>query len=133
MIALGKILVLGFVVGVVSGLGKTLPHAGFFRWNGSPLIRCIGAIILLGGIPASVCVLTRRARSAWVTVLILVGAMLIAPWVDIWSDRFKTGRYFTRSLDSMVWEPLVLAAIMVIPLLLMRRFIPAFKHHEAVP
>jgi hypothetical protein len=135
IIALGKILVLGFAVGVISSLGKTSPHAAFFRWNGSLLIRCVGATILLVGIPASVCALTRRMRSSWLAVVILAGAMLIAPWVDMWSDHFKaanSGRVFTPSLDGTVWEPLILAAIMVIPMLLMRRFVPVFRRHEAV-
>jgi hypothetical protein len=135
IIALGKILVLGFAVGVISSLGKTSPYAALFRWDGSLLIRCVEAMVLLVGIPASVCALTRRTRSAWLAVLVLAGAMLIAPWADMWSDHFKaanSGRVFTASLDGTAWEPLMLTAIMVIPMFLMRRFIPAFRRYAAV-
>ena len=135
IIALGKIFVLGFAVGVISSLGKSSPDAAFFRWNGSLLIRCAGAAILFVGIPASVCALTRRSHSAWLAVSILTGTMLIAPWIDMWLDHFKaanSGRAFTPSLDGTVGEPLILAAVLMIPLFLMRWFIPAFKCHEVV-
>jgi hypothetical protein len=132
------ILGLGIALGVVSSLGKSLPHASFFHWNGTLLFRCVAAILVLGGIPATVCAMTRRARSAWLPVAVLMTAMLIAPWVDFEADRLEANRFGPRDVimrasdsDSMLWEPLVLAGILVIPTILMRRFVPAF-HAEAL-
>jgi hypothetical protein len=132
---IGEILALGIVVGVISSVGKDSPYYAFFRWDGGLLLRGAGAMILLVGIPASVCALTRQARSAWLAILILVGAMLIAPWVDILADHFKaanSNRMFTPSVDGTVWEPIVLAIMMMIPMLLMRRFVPYLRHYETV-
>ena len=132
---IGEVLVLGIVVGVISSVGKDSPYYAFFRWDGGLLHRAAGAMILLVGIPASVCALTRRARSVWLAILILVGAMLIAPWVDILADHFKaanSNRTFTPSLDGTVWEPIILAIVMMIPMLLMRHFVPFFRRHETV-
>ena len=131
--ALGSSFVLGLFMGVVSNLGKTLPYAAFFRWNGSLTVRVVGVMIVLCGIPAIVCAMTRHARSAWPPVLVLAVAILIAPWVDMVLDWFRIGRVFIRSLDSLVWEPLGLGAIMFVPVLLMRRYVPAFRSHEDVP
>jgi hypothetical protein len=46
-------------MGVICNLGKSLPYAAFFRWNSGLWVKILGAIILLCGVPASVCALTR--------------------------------------------------------------------------
>lgn len=131
--AIGKIWFLGLFMAGLSNVGKSLPYAAFFRWGGSLTVRLVGAVIILAGIPAIVCVLTRHARSAWAAVLILAAAILIAPWADMCLDWYRVGQVFMRSLDSLVWEPLVLGVVMLVPVLLMRRFVPAFRCHESVP
>lgn len=131
--AIGKICFLGLFMAGLSNVGKSLPYAAFFRWGGSLTVRLIGAVIILAGIPAIVCVLTRHARSAWAAVLILAAAILIAPWADMCLDWYRVGQVFMRSLDSLVLEPLVLGVVMLVPVLLMRHFVPAFRCHENVP
>jgi len=89
-------------------------------------------MIVLCGIPAIVCAMTRHARSAWPPVLVLAVAILIAPWVTwFWIGSGRQSFHPVLGLPS--WEPLVLGAIMLIPVLLMRRFVPAFRSHEDVP
>jgi len=133
LVAILKVVILGSAIGVMSSVGKSSPYAAFFRWDVDR--RWFVAIFLLLGIPAIICFLTRRTCSVWMPVLMLVGTLLLATWVDLYSDHFKAanhGRNFTLSLDDLVWEPLIVGIVLMIPMFLMRRFISFFRRYEAL-
>jgi hypothetical protein len=121
---------LALLMAALSNIGKGRPGLAFFHCDGSLTVRLALAVVLLGGIPASVCALTRQARSAWTAILVLAAAMLVAPWVDMCLDWYMAGDIFLPSIDSLVWEPMALGAILVVPVLLMRHFVPAFRCRE---
>jgi hypothetical protein len=127
-------LVLGLVAGVLDCLG-TIPS-----WR--PASVWLVAPLLILGLPATVCFLTRCSRSVWLPLLMLAVAVFVMPWMAERLEYFRpdygfsfTAKSFTiwsPSADRMLFEPLVFTAVLCVPVLLMRWLLLAFRKHGAV-
>ncbi len=132
----GRAASVGFVLGLVAGAMGSLSTVASLR----PTSVWIVAPLMLVGLPLTVCYLTRRADSVWLPLLMLTVTLFVMPWMSGRLDHFKADRgfsfaakYFTAwspSLEDMVFIPLVCVVILCIPVLLMRRFVAAFRKPE---
>lgn len=141
----GRAASMGFVLGLVAGvLGSFSTIASWL-----PVSVWFIAPLMLVGLPATVCFLTRRSRSVWLPLLMLAVAAFVMPWMasrlELFSRRFKlfrtdhgfsfaayTSSMWRPSVEEMVFMPLVCIAVLSIPILLIRRYAPVFWKHEAV-
>ena len=134
----GRAVIAGFVLGLAAGVLDFLSTIESLR----PVSVWIIAPLLLAGLPLAVCYLTRRARSFWLPLLPLIVAILVMPWMGGRLEQFRAENGFSfDARDSTIWSPsveemvllpLAFAAVLSIPVLLIRRFVPAFCQHETV-
>ena len=125
-------MIFGAVAGVVASLGLVS------AWQ--PLGRWIVLPILLIGLSTSACFFTRKSRSAWQAILVLVTAAFVMSWAAECFGQFqqengfsfsaKVSSEWSLSLVRMVLEPLTFCGILLAPVLLMRRFLPSFRRYE---
>jgi hypothetical protein len=134
----GRAASMGFVLGLVAGVLDSFSTIASWR----PISVWVIAPLMLVGLPVTVCFLTRRARSVWLPLLMLAVAVLVMPWMASRLEHFRADHGFSFAAgDSSVWSPsvtemvfmpLVCIAVLSIPVLLIRRFLPVFWKHEAV-
>lgn len=134
----GRVICIGFVLGLVAGMLDSISTIPSWR----PFSVWIVAPLLILGLPASVCFLTRRSRSVWLPFLMLTVAVLVLPWMAARLEYFRPDFGFSfsatfstewnPSAKEMLLLPLVCAAVLCIPVFLMRCFVPIFRKHEAV-
>lgn len=128
----------GSVLGLVTGILNSLSTIESWR----PASIWIIAPLMLAGLPLAVCYLTRRVRSLWPPLSMLTVALLVMPWMSGRLEHFRPDHGFSfdakafsvwsPSVEEMVFLPLICAAALSIPVLLIRRFVPAFRQHENV-
>jgi hypothetical protein len=134
----GRIVCVGFVLGLVAGVLDSLSTIQSWR----PFSVWIVAPLLILGLPAIVCFLTRHSRSVWLPLLALAVAVLVMPWMAARLEYFRPDYGFSfaasfsitwsPSAEEMLFLPLAAIAVLSIPVLLMRWFIPLFRKYEAV-
>ena len=133
----GRRVCAGIVVGAVAGIVASLSVVSALR----PLLDWIGLPILLVGLSTSACFFSRGSRSVWQAMLVLVTTAFVMVWVARRVDQFKpeSGFSFTAE-DSTVWSfsfvemvltPLGFCVMLFAPVMLMRKYVPAFQKHES--
>jgi hypothetical protein len=135
----GRMAVLSCFWGVVAGLMISL---GTHATGERTLLTWVSVAFILVGLPAMVCFHTRRVSSVWIAIAFLAVSMAVMPWAYRWCDQFKTEHRFTLahhskttlkpSVQEMVVVPVVCGAVLVIPVLLIRRFVPGLRKHESI-
>jgi hypothetical protein len=118
-------LVLGFFAGVIENFGE------IESWQ--PMSGLIIAPLFLAGLPMIVCLFTRAFRSVWSSLLMLTVALFVMPWVCLRAEHFR-GYHVVNSWDEILLDmllmPLGCIVILIIPVLVVRRFVPFCRRHE---
>jgi len=128
----GRIISLGLVLGLFAGVIMNFDNID--SWQ--PISGLITVPLLLAGLPITVCYLTRRSRSVWSPVRMLSVALFVMPWVCFRAE-LALPKYFRgysvpdEVLLDTLFLPLVFIAILIIPVLVVRRFVPFCRSHEA--
>jgi hypothetical protein len=133
----GRSISAGFVLGLVAGVLACFTTIESWR----PASVWVIAPLMLAGLPLTVCFLTRRARPLWLPLLMLAVALLVMPWMSGRLEHFKADHGFSfdaksstiwsPSFEEMVYLPLVCFAVLSVPVLLIRRFVPIFRHYAS--
>jgi len=111
----------------------------------------LGLVLIFGGVPAAICWRTRADRSAWHASATALIACAGFPWALDWIHQFThrssfhsylsltavAGRTAYREFPptwpdafEAIINPILLCALLIGPVLLMRRFIPCFRKWE---
>jgi prepilin signal peptidase PulO-like enzyme (type II secretory pathway) len=135
----GRMVGLACFWGVVAGLMVSL---GTPATDECTLLTWVGVAFISVGLPAMICFHTRRASSACIAIAFLAASVAVMPWAYRWCDQFKTEYRFTLahhskttlkpSVEDMVVGPLVCGGVLVIPVLLMRRFVPGWRKQATI-